>query len=204
MAKKAGRTPTFTDDQIASALRLYEDGEVSLKEAAASIGISVSRLQLRRAQLRNQHYPSSDTNYKTARRYRITDSEYRELVAAHGGKCALCDTITPQLVVDHDHRSGAVRGMLCYACNNALGWLEKWLRIGNDIWLGRAIAYIDKHAEVMAGTSSKGRPPTFSEEQIRSAKEKRERGASWRDAAASINISVTRLQARIRDLCPTN
>lgn len=49
-----------------------------------------------------------------------------------------------------------------------------------------------------------GRRRTFSEEQIRSAKALHDRGATWPKAAASIKISVPRLQARIRQLCPTN
>jgi DNA invertase Pin-like site-specific DNA recombinase len=49
-----------------------------------------------------------------------------------------------------------------------------------------------------------GRRPTFTEEQIRSAKALRDGGKPWGEAAASIGISVTRLQARIRELCQTN
>jgi DNA invertase Pin-like site-specific DNA recombinase len=49
-----------------------------------------------------------------------------------------------------------------------------------------------------------GRRPTFTDAQIRAAKELRASGASWKDAANSIGISLTRLQARIRDLCQTN
>lgn len=48
-----------------------------------------------------------------------------------------------------------------------------------------------------------GRRPSFTNEQIRSAKELRDHGASWRKAAESIGISVTRLQSRIRELCQT-
>jgi DNA invertase Pin-like site-specific DNA recombinase len=49
-----------------------------------------------------------------------------------------------------------------------------------------------------------GRKPTFTDDQIREAKRLREQGAPWPKAAASIGISLTRLQARIRQLCPTN
>lgn len=48
-----------------------------------------------------------------------------------------------------------------------------------------------------------GRRPTYTEDQIRHAKALRERGEPWDKAAESIGISVTRLQARIRALCPT-
>lgn len=55
-----------------------------------------------------------------------------------------------------------------------------------------------------------GRRPVFTEEQIRHAEALRAGGATWEEAARSIKISVTRLQARIRSLpkenveCPTN
>lgn len=50
----------------------------------------------------------------------------------------------------------------------------------------------------------RGRTREFSEEQIRSAKALHDRGEPWAKAASSIKISVPRLQARIRQLCPTN
>jgi DNA invertase Pin-like site-specific DNA recombinase len=46
-----------------------------------------------------------------------------------------------------------------------------------------------------------GRRPTYTDEQIREAKAAIDRGAPWAKAAASIGISVTRLRARIMDLC---
>lgn len=36
------------------------------------------------------------------------------------GKCAICLTLGP-LCIDHDHKTGQVRGMLCRSCNVLLG-----------------------------------------------------------------------------------
>ena len=42
------------------------------------------------------------------------------MLATQGGLCAACKTDRPQHV-DHDHKTGRVRGMLCFLCNQALG-----------------------------------------------------------------------------------
>ena len=52
---------------------------------------------------------------------------YEKMFAAQGGKCAICKTDKPQhrhglMCVDHDHSTGAVRGLLCHPCNMMLGW----------------------------------------------------------------------------------
>jgi hypothetical protein len=65
------------------------------------------------------------------------------MLAAQGGGCAICER-PPRpdisLHVDHDHVSGAVRGLLCFRCNNALGDL------GDDLQhLERAVAYLLDH-----------------------------------------------------------
>ena len=54
--------------------------------------------------------------------YGLTSSEYEALFAAQGGRCAICRARpkSKRLAVDHDHKSGAVRGLLCSRCNHDL------------------------------------------------------------------------------------
>lgn len=42
----------------------------------------------------------------------------------HRGRCAMCGQTPTELVEDHDHASGLVRGLLCRSCNlrEASGW----------------------------------------------------------------------------------
>ncbi|MFI6820990.1 endonuclease VII domain-containing protein [Micromonospora sp. NPDC050187] len=58
--------------------------------------------------------------YHLRRRYGIGQKEFDELLAEQGGVCAICGSPEPQHV-DHDHRNGSVRGILCFNCNGGLG-----------------------------------------------------------------------------------
>lgn len=57
------------------------------------------------------------------RTYRITLAQYEAILELQGGVCALCEKPPKKrnLSVDHDHRTGEVRGLLCDPrCNNQL------------------------------------------------------------------------------------
>lgn len=70
-------------------------------------------------------------------KYGLTLEDYNELLQRQGGHCATCDR-TPEenegrgkaagksimLAVDHNHVTGEVRGLLCWWCNLALGYLQ--------------------------------------------------------------------------------
>ena len=58
--------------------------------------------------------------------YGISGEDYEKLFKKQGGQCAICGTIDPRgrqnvFVVDHDHKTGKVRGLLCDKCNRGLG-----------------------------------------------------------------------------------
>jgi hypothetical protein len=65
-------------------------------------------------------------------------TEYERLVAERGEVCAICGARpkTRKLHVDHDHRTGEVRGLLCFRCNRALP-----AYLGAD-WLRKAADYV--------------------------------------------------------------
>lgn len=52
--------------------------------------------------------------------YGITVERYEELMTLQSGVCAICKRVSADgsaLCVDHDHETGAVRGLLCRECN---------------------------------------------------------------------------------------
>lgn len=66
---------------------------------------------------KNKH---RERGYALMSRYSMTEDDYDELFDKQSGLCAICRTSGP-LVVDHDHTTGQVRGLLCTPCNLALG-----------------------------------------------------------------------------------
>lgn len=84
--------------------------------------------------------------------YGMTLAEYEVRVGQQDGRCAICGTRPDhRLHVDHDHRTGAVRDLLCRPCNYALGHAKDSLRI-----MRAMVAYLERHAEVNAGTAAEG------------------------------------------------
>lgn len=78
------------------------------------------------------------------RKYGLSRSEYDSMLASQGGKCAANGCLETahngRLSVDHDHSTGAVRGLLCNGCNTALG------RVSDSIEkLNGLIAYLERN-----------------------------------------------------------
>lgn len=81
--------------------------------------------------------------------YGMTIAEYDALFAAQDGRCAICDEPEKiisrngqpfRLAVDHDHQTGAARGLLCALCNRMVGHLESRADM-----VSRMQAYLAQH-----------------------------------------------------------
>lgn len=70
--------------------------------------------------------PEKRARWNLATRYGITLEARDELIAKQGGVCAICAGPMSRAVIDHDHATGKVRGVLCHPCNIKLHALDKW------------------------------------------------------------------------------
>lgn len=59
------------------------------------------------------------------KKYGLSLEQYESMVAEQEGCCAICGEVPQKLVVDHDHLTGNVRGLLCHACNVTLGLMKE-------------------------------------------------------------------------------
>lgn len=77
-----------------------------------------------------------DSHYKRLRTYGLTKQQYEKMVSAQENKCIICKRhesecirrerkVFKGLVIDHCHKTGKVRGLLCIRCNVAIGYIEQ-------------------------------------------------------------------------------
>src|SRR5574341_729598 len=98
-----------------------------------------SRVRLREPKTQEQRNAFQRERYRTDEAYRnrrkatgrrtsllkfgLMPEDFQDILDEQGGGCAICHA-TPRnarMAVDHDHRTGLVRGVLCTRCNRALG-----------------------------------------------------------------------------------
>lgn len=70
-----------------------------------------------------QEYNPEKGRIATIRSHGISPSYFENLRTAQSNECAICHK-KEKLVIDHDHKTGKVRGLLCRNCNLAIGYLE--------------------------------------------------------------------------------
>ncbi len=91
-------------------------------------------------------YRKKAREYKLKRVYGLTVSEYDVIFKNQNSKCAICGEELKiknnrrKFVIDHSHKTGKVRGLLCFPCNTSLAFLKE-----NKQSFLNAIKYLEKY-----------------------------------------------------------
>jgi hypothetical protein len=97
-----------------------------------------------RVKNRHKENPERTKNNDLKRLYGITLKEHQQMYEEQNGVCAVCekpgDGKWKKLCVDHDHKTGKVRQLLCRNCNMILGQVDDSIN-----HLGKLTAYLQKH-----------------------------------------------------------
>ncbi len=99
---------------------------------------------------RKQFY-NSEKGIRSSRRSHLKRSfgmsleEYEDKLKNQNNRCAICNSENSfdkwgVLAVDHDHKTGKIRDLLCFKCNTILGSVND-----NPLILQKAINYLIKH-----------------------------------------------------------
>ena len=94
--------------------------------------------------------PDGERARHLMREYGITIQEYDAMSVQQGGVCAICkqpetqerNGVKYRLAVDHCHKTGKIRGLLCFKCNSAIGLFEK-----RDVPIRNIEEYLEKYRD---------------------------------------------------------
>jgi hypothetical protein len=104
--------------------------------------------EIKTVEKEKKKYPSKEIQRENSinKKYNITQTDYEAIKTQQNGVCEICrspyGSITRKdisFMIDHCHSKGHVRGLLCFSCNIALGYLK------DDVErLKRAINYLER------------------------------------------------------------
>jgi hypothetical protein len=108
----------------------------------------------------NKKYPHKRREIKLRNKYGVSLEEYDRMVCRQGNRCAICKSeptdreLGAKLYIDHDHRTGKVRGLLCSDCNHGLGMFRDEIAR-----LQQAVRYLRKGSTMKKGSEPFERRP---------------------------------------------
>lgn len=85
---------------------------------------------------RKKEYHNSEIakDSKLKRTYGISLNEYESMLDEQNGVCYICfEKDSVKLAVDHNHKTGEVRKLLCKKCNTAIGLLREDTKIIENV-----------------------------------------------------------------------
>ena len=91
-----------------------------------------------------------------ASKYRIPPKRYFKMLADSNNICEICGVYMDKPCLDHNHDTGAIRGLLCNPCNTGLQLIER--DYANAF---RSIVYLEKYKDVELDKNSEWRRDEF-------------------------------------------
>jgi len=88
----------------------------------------------------SKYNPEWHRSYGLHKRYGVNQDDLKKRLELQLNGCAICKQPFEKFAVDHDHRTGRTRDLLCYRCNNILG-----LANDNEELLFMCIEYLKRH-----------------------------------------------------------
>lgn len=116
------------DCKVCANLRRTEYGRLKYAESPESCKETWRLASKRKTATKNKDW-SQQRRYSLKTRFGITEDDYDAVLSIQHGLCAICFSDDPGakrnfFAIDHDHETGAIRGLLCNSCNIGLGCLQ--------------------------------------------------------------------------------
>ena len=136
----------YSDPLVRARMRAYRTsirGKEMLKRASAKYRLSEKYKEYRKKYRNSEKCKKSRRNQLLIKNFGITLEEYNRILILQNSVCAICllnpEVGVKQLAVDHCHKTGRIRGLLCRFCNQGIGVFRE--DVGR---IARAINYLNK------------------------------------------------------------
>lgn len=110
-----------------------------------------------RRNTRNHKTYDKTRKYELETHYGITIEEYNNILVSQNNCCDICgksiENSPKKFHIDHDHKTGKNRGILCSTCNMNLGKVELGI-LKREPFYSKAIAYLIKYDTVVNSQES--------------------------------------------------
>ncbi len=124
-------------EEVKSGDLFYKSG--NMLDGLASLCRDCQKKYRKRNRARSDSERDTSRKRYLAKKYGITYEDYDNIFSAQNGLCKIClKSSEKMLVIDHDHDTGKVRGLLCSKCNVGLGCF-----MDDRVAMRRAILYLE-------------------------------------------------------------
>ena len=122
----------------------YNERKKRRREYAKMHRDNQRKYQRKYAQSHKEEIKKYKRKNKLKKKYGLSITEFDNMLLAQDNKCLICGQSldlqnTKNVHVDHNHKTGIVRGILCSNCNKALGFFRD-----NPEYLRNAIKYLER------------------------------------------------------------